>query len=218
MINDHKPNNRRSQVWKIQISMRVNFISSRDTGETCTIYVLSHNESIMWGSDTDDIIRELFEPFLYNYQQELKIISGSDFVFKSVELMDYKIHKVSLKRGGSYIKSHKWLLYKRATINLKNEEDDECLQDSIILRLNYNEIKGKELENIFKRIRHEDMDFSSQARDWENFEQNNGAIALNVLFASQNSEEITLIYKSEHNYKRENNVLLLMIKYNEKYY
>ena len=132
--------------------------------------------------------------------------------------MDYKIHKVSLKRGGSYIKSHKWLLYKRATINLKNEEDDECLQDSIILRLNYNEIKGKELENIFKRIRHEDMDFSSQARDWENFEQNNGAIALNVLFASQNSEEITLIYKSEHNYKRENNVLLLMIKYNEKYY
>ena len=25
------------RVWKIQISMRVNFISSKDTGETCTI-------------------------------------------------------------------------------------------------------------------------------------------------------------------------------------
>ena len=107
--------------------------------------------------------------------------------------MDYKLHKVSLKRGGSYIKSHKWLLCKRATINLKNEEDDECLRDSITLRLNYNEIKGKELENIFKRTRHEDMDFSSQARDWKNFEQNNESIALNVLFASQNCEEITLV-------------------------
>ena len=166
MINDHKPNNRRSKVWKIQISMHVNFISSRDARGTCTIYVWSNKESIMWGSDTDDIIRDLFESFLYNYQEELKIISGSNFVFKSVELMDYKLHKKSLKRGGSYIKSHKWLLYKRATINLKNEEDDGCLRDSIILRLNYNEIKRKELANIFKRIRYEDMDFSSQARDW----------------------------------------------------
>ena len=33
-----------------------------------------------------------------------------------------------------------------------------------------------------------------------NFQQNNESIALNVLFASQNSEEITLVYKTEHNY------------------
>ena len=46
--------------------------------------------------------------------------------------MDYKLHKVSLKRGGSYIKSPKLLLYKRATINPKNIEDDECFRDSII--------------------------------------------------------------------------------------
>ena len=49
-------------------------------------------------------------------------------------------------------------------------------------------------------------------------EQNNKSIALNVLFSSQNSEEITLLYKSEHNYNRENNALLLMINDNEKYY
>ena len=39
------------RVWKIQISMRVNFISSKDTGETRTIYVWSNNENIMWGRD-----------------------------------------------------------------------------------------------------------------------------------------------------------------------
>ena len=76
----------------------------------------------------------------------------------------------------------------------------------------------KESENIFKKIKHEDKDFSSQKRDWENFEQNDESIALNVLFASQNSEEIALLYRSEHNYNRENKVLLLMINDDEKYY
>ena len=54
----------------------------------------------------------------------------------------------------------------------------------------------------------------------KNFEQNNESIALNVLFSSQNNEEITIVYKSEHNFKRENNVLLLMINDddNEKHY
>ena len=47
--------------------MRVNFISSKDTGETCTIYVWSNNKSTMWGRGTDDIIRELFRSFLDNY-------------------------------------------------------------------------------------------------------------------------------------------------------
>ena len=69
----------------------------------------------------------------------------------------------------------------------------------------------KEFENIFKKIKHEDKDFSSQKRDWENFEQNKESIALNVLFSSQNSEEITPEYKSEHNLERKNKVLLLII-------
>ena len=62
--------------------------------------------------------------------------------------------------------------------------------------------------------------FSSHKRDWENFEQNNESIAFNVLFSSKDSEEITLLYKSEYNLERENKVLLLMINDddNEKYY
>ena len=49
LINDHRITRR---VWKIQISMHVNFISSKVTGETRTIYVWSDNESNM----LDDII------------------------------------------------------------------------------------------------------------------------------------------------------------------
>ena len=125
MINDQKIARR---AWKIQISMHVNFIFSKDAGETCTIYVWSNNESIMWGRDTDNIFRELFRSILHNYQEELKIIKGCDFVFESVELMDYKLHRVRLRRGGSYIKSPEWLLRKGATINPKNKNDDECLR------------------------------------------------------------------------------------------
>ena len=87
---------------------------------------------------------------------------------------------------------------------------------STISALNYNEITKKEFQNIFKKIKRKDKDFSSHQRDWENSEQNNESIALNVLFASQNSEKITLVYTSEHNVKRENNVLLLMINDDEK--
>ena len=55
-------------MWEIQISMHVNFTSSRNTGETRTFYVWGDNVSIMRGSDTDDIIREIFRSFLSNYQ------------------------------------------------------------------------------------------------------------------------------------------------------
>ena len=75
----------------------------------------------------------------------------------------------------------------------------------------------KEFKNIFETIKHED--FSSHKRDWKNFEQNHKEIALNVLFSSKDSEEITLLYKSKYHLQRENKVLLLMINDdNEKYY
>ena len=95
MINDHRIVRR---VWKIQINMHINFISSRDTGESHINYVWSDNVSIMRGKGTNNIIKELFESFLHNYQKELKMIKGSDFVFKSVGLMNYKLHRVRLNR------------------------------------------------------------------------------------------------------------------------
>ena len=52
MVNDHtatKLKNNKSWEWKIQLYMCVNFISSKDTGETRTIYVLSDNKEIRWG-------------------------------------------------------------------------------------------------------------------------------------------------------------------------
>ena len=93
--------------------MHVNFISSKDTGKTRTIYVWSDNVSIIRGGDTDNIIRDTFSSVLRNCQEELKTIKGSDFVFESVELMDYKLHRVLLRRDESYVKSPEWLANKK---------------------------------------------------------------------------------------------------------
>ena len=57
-----------------------------------------------------------------------------------------------------------WIVSKKATINSKNEKDNECFKWSIIAGLNYNKIKEKELKKIekFKRV---DTDFSLYQRE-----------------------------------------------------
>ena len=59
MINDHKDTTKMNKLteWKIQLCMHINFISSKDTGETRTIYVWNDNTKIMIGNKTDDIIK-----------------------------------------------------------------------------------------------------------------------------------------------------------------
>ena len=70
-----------------------------------TIFVWSDNEEIRLGNQTDDIIKELINSFLNNNQKEEIILrSGSNFVFESVDLLSYHVHKTSLKRVKSYIK------------------------------------------------------------------------------------------------------------------
>ena len=124
LINENKATETSSNEWKIQINMRVNFVSSNDTGEIRTIFVLSDNEEIRSGNETDDIVKRLIHSFINNYQKEEIILrNGSNFVFESVDLLSYHIHKTSLKRGNSYIKSPEWVGNKKATINPKNEDD-----------------------------------------------------------------------------------------------
>ena len=124
LINDHKAIRNESKEWKIQINMHVNFVSSKDTWETRTIFVWSDNEEIRSGNETDDIIKGLLNSFWNNYQkEEIVLRNGSGFVFESVDLLSYHVHKTSLKRGKSYIKSPEWVINKRATINPKNKDN-----------------------------------------------------------------------------------------------
>ena len=102
ITNDQITNSNNSNEWKIQLNMHVNFVSSNDTGEVRTIFVWCNNKEIRFGNETDDIIKGLINSFLSNYQKEQIILrNGSNFVFKSVDLLSYHIHKTSLERGNS---------------------------------------------------------------------------------------------------------------------
>ena len=57
---------------KILLTMQINFISSKDSGETRTMDAKSNNIDIMVGSKTDDVIKELFESFLERYQERFE--------------------------------------------------------------------------------------------------------------------------------------------------
>ena len=105
IINDHKTQGE----WKIQLTTAINFKSSKDSDETGIINSNSNNIEIMIGNETDEIIRELFESLLQRYQKDLEEkLKGSEFVFDSVDLLCYKLHKISLNRNGSYIDSPEW--------------------------------------------------------------------------------------------------------------
>ena len=86
--------------------MNIKFVSSNDTGDIQTFYVWSENQEIRLGNEMDDIVKSLINSFLNNYQKEEQVLRDrSNFVFESVDLISYHIHKTSLKRGGSYVES-----------------------------------------------------------------------------------------------------------------
>ena len=90
--------------------MAINFISFKDFDETRTMHSKSNNVEIMTGSETNEIMKDVFESFLQKFQEGLEeSMRGSEFVYDSVDALCYNLNKVSLSRGGSYIDSPKCL-------------------------------------------------------------------------------------------------------------
>ena len=188
------------------------------------MHTKSNNVEIMIGSNTDEIIKDLFKSFLQKYQEGLEeSMRGSEFVYDSVDVLYYNFNKLSLSRGGSYIDSPKWLKNKKATINPQNKKDDRCFQYAVTVALNYEQI-GDHPERISKikpfigKYDWKEIDFPSQGKDWKKFESNNKSIALNILYVLYNTEKIRHAYKSIYNLTRENQVILLMITDGEKWH
>ena len=92
----------------------------------------------------------------------------SEFVFDDVDLLYYKLHKISLNRGGSYIDSPKWLKNKKVTINPQNEKkDDRCFQYAVTVALNCQKIENNpeiisKIKPFIDQCNWKDRDFPSQ--------------------------------------------------------
>ena len=62
------------------------------------------NIEIMIGSETDDIIYELYESLLQKYQEGLEeSMRGSKFIFDSVDLLYYNLQKNKSRQKGIII-------------------------------------------------------------------------------------------------------------------
>ena len=117
-----------SDAWKIQLTIAINFISSKDSKEERVMHSNSGNIKFTPYSDANDVIDKLSKSLFSKYPDNLETpMKRSGFIFDSVQLMYCKGNKVNFKRGGSYIDSPDWIKKKKATINLKNA-DDKCFQ------------------------------------------------------------------------------------------
>ena len=209
--------------WKIQLTAQINFISLKpDSDETRVMHTRSDNKEFMNGSDTDEIIKELFKSLLQRYQENLQEkMRGSDFAFDGVNFLYYDFNKISINRGGSYIDSPKWLKNKKSTIN-PNNNDYKRFQYAVTIALNLDKINDyperiPKIKPFIEQYNWKNIDFPSTSKDWKKFELNN-EIALNILHVPHNTKKIKVAYESKYNLTREKQVILLMISNGENWH
>ena len=100
MIDDYKFKGE----WKLQITMKITFISFIDKNETQVMHTKSDNVKSINGTDTSDAINELIDSFMKIYQEGLETkMKGISYIFERIDLLEYHLHKISLNRGSSYI-------------------------------------------------------------------------------------------------------------------
>ena len=141
-------------------------------------------------------------------------MKGSEFTFDYVNLSYCKCHKINLNLGGSYIDSPDQIKNKKATINPINKKDNKCIQYAITVSLNNEKIEKNpdrisKIKPFIEKHIWEGINYPSIKDDWQNFQKNNLAIALNVLYAK--NEDICPAYVSKHNSNHKIQVNLLMI-------
>ena len=202
---------------KIQLSMRIIFVSFTESNENREKHKKGDNITDMSGIETEDIINELLNTFHKRCQEGLETkMRGSSFTLERVDLLEYHLHKISLNRGSSYIESPEWLHNKGVTINPKNTKDNNCFQYAIIAALNYQNMdhhpeRISKLQPFINNYDWKDIEFPSHSKDWRKCECNNKATALNILYVPHNTKQIRQAYISKHNNERDTHVNLLMI-------
>ena len=84
MIDDYKSKGE----LKIQVTMRIIFISFIDKNETQVMHTKSDNVEITNGTDTSDTINKLINSFMKRYQEGLETkMKGSSYIFERIDLL-----------------------------------------------------------------------------------------------------------------------------------
>ena len=125
-----------SDAWKIQLTIVIKIISSKDVAEERVMHLISGRIKFTSYSDANKFVDKLFKSLRSRYHENLETsMKGSDFVFFLIQF-NWCLTSAIFKRGGSYIDSLDSIKNKKATINLK-KTDDKCFQCTPTVALNF---------------------------------------------------------------------------------
>ena len=80
-------NLKKSDAWKIQLTIANNSIFSIDNDEQRLMHSKSGSIEIMINDEADEVIKQLSDSLKNRYQNNFESIKGSEFVFDYVQLL-----------------------------------------------------------------------------------------------------------------------------------
>ena len=117
ILNDLK----RSDTCKIQLTIAINFISSKDKYEERAKHLESDDTEFMINDNANEVIEGLFQPLLSSCQIGLEtLMKGNDFIFDCAHSLYYKFDQVNPNQDGSYIDFPDWIK-KQESSNKSNQ-------------------------------------------------------------------------------------------------
>ena len=117
----------------------------------------SRMTEIFQSSDLNEIVNEIFAQI--KTQIENQALANSRFRFDEVLFLDVNFYQLNLTRGSSYLALPDWIAKKRAIVNPKHENDEECFKWAVTAALHHKEIKPhpKRISNLRKYVDNYDL-------------------------------------------------------------
>ena len=132
-------------------------------------------------------------------------------MFDEVLYLDVSFYQLNLTRGSSYIPLPSWIASKKAVINPKNENDEECFKWAVTVALHYKEIKShlKRVSNIMRYTNNYDLsglEFPVAINKISEFEKNNN---ISVKIIGVKGQQIYICRKLKRSNQKVVNLLLI---------
>ena len=144
--------------------------------------------------------------------------NGSGWIFGKVLNMYIHLNKNEPLSGSSYIPLPKIQQSKKAIINVKNKEDNECFKWSITTAVypaeNHPEKISKELKENYEKFNWDGIHFPASFKDINKFEKQNPTISINVFGYEQ---EVYPLRISKRVNDKTVNLLLISERENQHY-
>ena len=179
-------------------------------------YFHTNIERIMEGTDLDELYKRMTRECLEKIEKFQN--KGSGWQFASVESFDINVDPFKPLRGTSYFPLPKKLAVKKAIINVKTEQDNECFKwaatSAVYQRKCHSERLNGEMRANSKRLNWKGIDFPTTLTQIARFEKQN-PYSINVY--GYTGRIVYPLRISKHENEQCINLILLSNKKNQHY-